>query len=157
VENLILVGNLTGIGNDDNNLIIGYGIGNNTIYGLGGNDTIDGGFGADNLFGGAGNDTFILNTNGANTSIGDFTNDDQLQISANNFGGGLNANVALTVGQLLVGANTSSANTAEQRFIYNSSNGDLFFDIDGNGATSAVKIGNLNGNPNLTVGSFSII
>jgi trimeric autotransporter adhesin len=56
IENLYLVGNTAGTGNDDHNLIIGYGAGNNNIYGMGGNDTLDGGDGNDTLNGGIGND-----------------------------------------------------------------------------------------------------
>jgi uncharacterized protein len=69
VENLYLVGQLTGNGNSGNNVIVGYGADNHVINGLGsddylvggaGNDTIDGGEGADYLSGGAGNDTFAF-------------------------------------------------------------------------------------------------
>lgn len=56
VENAYLVGAINGTGNDGNNIIMGYGTGNNTINGLGGNDTLNGGDGNDNLNGGTGND-----------------------------------------------------------------------------------------------------
>jgi Ca2+-binding RTX toxin-like protein len=68
VENLYLVGNLTGNGNGGNNLIIGYGAENHIINGLGGDDyliggsgqdTIDGGNGADIISGGDGSDKFV--------------------------------------------------------------------------------------------------
>jgi Ca2+-binding RTX toxin-like protein len=59
VENLYLIGNVNGVGNADNNVIVGYGIGNNVINGLGGNDTLVGGDGNDNLNGGIGNDYLI--------------------------------------------------------------------------------------------------
>jgi Ca2+-binding RTX toxin-like protein len=156
IENMYLVGDLVGTGNNGNNFMVGYGAGNNTIYGLDGNDTIDGGLGTDNLFGGAGNDSFILNTNSPD-NIGDFTDGDQLQISASSFGGGLTANVALTASQLLVGTNTINASTIDQRFIYNSTDGDLFFDIDGSGTVSAVKIATLITRPSLNSSGFTII
>ena len=38
----------------------------------------------------------------------------------------------------------SSATTSAHRFFYNSSNGGLFFDVDGNGATAAVQFATLN-------------
>ncbi len=69
VENLYLVGNLTGSGNSGNNLIVGYGAENHIINGLGGDDyliggagkdMIDGGGGADYLNGGGGNDNFVF-------------------------------------------------------------------------------------------------
>jgi subtilisin family serine protease len=59
VENLYLVGDVSGTGNGANNIIAGYGIGNNIIYGLGGDDTLDGGAGNDYLNGGEGNDYLI--------------------------------------------------------------------------------------------------
>jgi Ca2+-binding RTX toxin-like protein len=60
VENLYLVGNLTGNGNNDNNLIVGYGDGDNIINALDGDDTINSGFGHDEIDGGVGNDLLIL-------------------------------------------------------------------------------------------------
>jgi Ca2+-binding RTX toxin-like protein len=56
VENMYLVGALTGTGNAGNNLIVGYGTGNQTINGGAGNDYLNGGIGNDSLVGGAGND-----------------------------------------------------------------------------------------------------
>jgi hypothetical protein len=41
-------------------------------------------------------------------------------------------------------AGATVANTASQRFIYNLSNGDLFFDPDGTGVLAATQIANLN-------------
>jgi Ca2+-binding RTX toxin-like protein len=58
VDNMYLVGTINGNGNDGNNIIIGYGVGNNNIDGGEGNDTINGGAGADTLNGGTGTDTF---------------------------------------------------------------------------------------------------
>ncbi len=69
VENLTLVGtdNLSGTGNDSDNIIIGNS-GDNMLYGLGGNDTLDGGDGDDTLDGGAGNDT-LDGGDGADTAV----------------------------------------------------------------------------------------
>ena len=41
-------------------------------------------------------------------------------------------------------AGATVATTANQRFIYNLSNGDLFFDPDGTGVVAATQIANLN-------------
>jgi RTX calcium-binding nonapeptide repeat (4 copies) len=166
VENLVLTGTsaISGTGNSSNNTITGNS-GNNLLLGLGGNDTLsggdgsdtlDGGIGIDNLFGGAGSDTFVLSKTSTD-NVGDFGAIDRLQISASDFGGGLKANVALLSTQLRAGANTSTANTAAQRFIYNTTNGDLFFDVDGSAAAAAIKIGNLSGNPSLGVVNFSVV
>ena len=74
LETLVLIGtgNLTGTGNEQDNLIIGT-IGANLLMGMGGADTLfgdlgadtlDGGTGADSLSGGAGNDWFIVDDAG---------------------------------------------------------------------------------------------
>ncbi|OGI41303.1 MAG: hypothetical protein A2140_02755 [Candidatus Muproteobacteria bacterium RBG_16_62_13] len=62
VENLTLTGtdNLTGSGNELDNIITGNS-GDNTLIGGAGNDRLDGGAGADTLIGGAGDDTYIVN------------------------------------------------------------------------------------------------
>jgi Ca2+-binding RTX toxin-like protein len=148
IENLYLIGNATGIGSSGNNNIYGYGVGDNII---------DGGDGIDNLFGGAGNDTFVLSKTSAD-NIGDFgVGNDRLQISASDFGGGLIANVALLSGQLRVGT-TDVADTTVQRFIYNTINGNLFFDADGSaGSSSAIKIANLSSVSSLGVNSFLVV
>jgi Ca2+-binding RTX toxin-like protein len=79
VENAYLVGNTAITGNASNNIVSGYGFGNNTIYGLGGddilyggggNDYINGGVGSDYLNGGAGND--ILDGSSGDSSIDTF-------------------------------------------------------------------------------------
>lgn len=59
-ENLYLVGDVGGNGNNGNNTIVGYGAGNNVISGLDGDDTINGGEGADTLSGGNGSDIFAF-------------------------------------------------------------------------------------------------
>jgi Ca2+-binding RTX toxin-like protein len=147
IENMYLVGNVSGRGNSSNNIIYGYGIGDNII---------DGGEGIDTLFGGTGNDTFILNKTSLDI-IEDFgLGNDKLQVSASAFGGGLVANTALSANQLLVGAN-AIANNANQRFIYNTTNGELLFDIDGSGSSAAINIGRLSTKPTLETTSFIII
>ena len=74
IENLTFVGvgNFTGTGNADSNLIVG-GAGNDTLYGGAGNDTLlggagndwlDGGTGADKMIGGLGDDTYVVDNVG---------------------------------------------------------------------------------------------
>jgi trimeric autotransporter adhesin len=69
VENMALVGSITGTGNDVNNTMIAYGPGDKTMNGGGGEDLLIGGDGNDTLNGGDGND--ILDGGAAvNTLIG---------------------------------------------------------------------------------------
>src|SRR5690606_23367290 len=60
-ENLTLTkANLTGIGNDLNNVITGYNGSGFTLMGLGGDDTLWGQAGADTMYGGTGNDFYYV-------------------------------------------------------------------------------------------------
>jgi Ca2+-binding RTX toxin-like protein len=149
VEHLYLVGDVTGIGNAENNTIFGFGTGNNII---------DGGAGNDNLFGGAGSDTFILSKTSTD-SIGDFAvGSDKLQISASTFGGGLVAGI-LSGGQLLSGSTVGagSATNAAQRFLYNTTTGALYFDANGSAAGNGVQIATLATQPGISGNDFSIV
>jgi Ca2+-binding RTX toxin-like protein len=130
---------------------------NQTIQGAGGNDRFVGGLGNDTLTGSGGADTFVLfNTFADRDFITDFASGtDKLEISAALFGGGLSAGV-LSGAQFFSGAGAVSATTAAQRFIYNSSTGNLLFDADGNGAGAAVLFANLSSIPTLTAADFLI-
>jgi Ca2+-binding RTX toxin-like protein len=128
-----------------------------TIQGGAGNDRFIGGLGNDTLTGSGGADTFVLfNTFADRDFITDFASGtDKLEISAALFGGGLSAGV-LSGAQFFSGAGAVSATTAAQRFIYNSSTGNLLFDADGNGAGAAVLFANLSSIPTLTAADFLI-
>ncbi|WP_373480590.1 beta strand repeat-containing protein, partial [Geminocystis sp.] len=152
LENLTLTstGNINGIGNSFKNRITGNsgnnilngGIGNDTLIGGIGNDTLIGGSGNDTLTGNIGNDFFRFNSTSEKVDrITDFNViNDTILVSLSGFGGDFSVG-ALTTNQFTIG---SSATTSEQRFFYNSSNGGLFFDSDGNGATAAVQFATLN-------------
>ncbi|BAQ65169.1 S-layer family protein [Geminocystis sp. NIES-3709] len=152
VDNLILEGteDLNGTGNTLDNSLTGNNYdnrfngsdGNDTLNGRGGNDTLTGGLGNDNLTGGINTDFFLFNSvNEGIDRITDFNiTDDSILIRRNGFGGGLSLGT-LPVNQFHIG---SSATTSSDRFIYNSSNGGLFFDVDGSGATAATQIATLN-------------
>jgi serralysin len=128
-----------------------------TIQGGAGNDRFIGGLGNDTLTGSGGADTFVLrNTFVDRDFITDFTSgSDKIEISAALFGGGLSAG-GLTAAQFLSGAGAVAATTAAQRFIYNSSTGNLYFDADGNGAGASVIIANLSNVGTLTASDFII-
>ncbi|BAQ66306.1 alkaline phosphatase [Geminocystis sp. NIES-3709] len=172
VENLVLEGttNINGTGNTLNNSITGNnldnhltgGSGNDTLNGRGGNDTLTGGLGNDSLIGGTGDDFFRFTTvnegidaeGTLRARITDFNlSDDTILIRRNGFSGGLSLGT-LPVNQFHIG---SSATTSAHRFIYNSSNGAFFFDVDGNGATGAVQFASLNTGLALTNGDIVVI
>ncbi|MDB9505998.1 calcium-binding protein [Microcystis aeruginosa CS-338/01] len=120
------------------------GAGNDSLVGGAGNDTLVGGAGTDTLVGGTGADNFVFNSpsegfdwiGGFNASEGDVIN-----VSAAGFGGGLTAG-PLSAAQFRSAPSVNSAATADQRFIYNTSNGSLWFDVDGVGGASSVRIAN---------------
>jgi Ca2+-binding RTX toxin-like protein len=148
VENLYLVGDTTGVGNDLANIMVGYGTGNNTI---------DGGAGADNLWGGAGADTFVLrNPNDGIDTINDFeAGTDKFNLVGASFGGNgvVGAAGVLAAAKFITG---TAATTTDQRFIYDNTAGALYFDADGSAAGTKIQIAQLVGNPVLTATSFVI-
>jgi Ca2+-binding RTX toxin-like protein len=170
LENLTLTGTLAidGTGNSVNNTIIGNaanntligGDGIDTLTGNAGNDILVGGFGNDILTGGTGADIFRFNTaNEGLDNIKDFkvAELDIIQVSAAGFAGGLVVGT-LTASQFISGAGITSANSSSQRFIYNTTNGALFYDADGNGVgSSALQIATLTGLPAITASHITII
>ncbi|WNF15810.1 choice-of-anchor U domain-containing protein [Microcystis aeruginosa] len=173
LENLTLTGStaINGMGNNGNNVITGNsganllsgldsndslngGNGNDTLLGGNGDDTLIGGTGNDSLTGGSGRDFFRYNsrTEGLDT-ITDFNVlDDTVLVSRSGFSGGL------TVGALLNTQFTTgtSATTSAHRFIYNASNGQLWYDIDGTGTTAASQIATLSPTLALTASNFVV-
>ena len=112
-----------------------------------GNDTLTGGASADNLTGGNGTDSFRYNatTEGTDT-IADFTaGTDKILVSQATFGG-------LSAGTLAAAnfVSGTAATAAVPQFLYDSTTGNLSFDIDGTGATAAVTLATLTGTPALT-------
>lgn len=64
-------------------------------------------------------------------------------ISAAQFGGGLTIGSAIDSSQFRIGAGATTATTADHRFIYNSTNGALFFDPEGTSAIAPPQIATL--------------
>ncbi|SEM46890.1 Hemolysin-type calcium-binding repeat-containing protein [Syntrophus gentianae] len=144
-----------------NDILYGYG-GNDTLDGGTGNDYMAGGDGKDKLKGGAGNDTLNgglgndMLTGGDGLDLFDFTTalnattnkdtitdfsviDDTIRLENSIMTG-----LGTTTGVLAAGAfHSGTVNTATQaddRIIYNTSTGGLFYDADGTGLTAGVQI-----------------
>ena len=112
--------------------------------------------GISTLFGNAGGDVFVLSNLAADRDgIRDWATEDQIEISASLFGGGLVAG-SLAGGQFATNG-TGVAGDADDRFVYNTSNGALYFDIDGSGDDARVQIASLTGIPALTAADFNIV
>jgi Ca2+-binding RTX toxin-like protein len=150
-------GNDSLIGNAEADTLLG-GVGADTLLGGDGDDTLTGGNGADLLTGGNGNDTFVFNSPvELLDTITDFNvTDDTINVLASGFGGGLSVG-EISASQFLSGAGVTSATDTAHRFIYNTSNGDLYYDIDGTGSTLAAKIATLSANPSLTTADIVVI
>ncbi len=119
----------------------------NTVVGNAGTNRLDGAGGADTLYGGAGLDYFYFSSalgSGNVDTIGDFASvDDLLMIDRRVFQGGGLATGFLDAAAFLSGAGATAATTAAQRFIHNTTTGDLYYDADGTGAQAAVRFANI--------------
>jgi Ca2+-binding RTX toxin-like protein len=154
---------ITGSGSND--ILVG-GNGNDTVIGGGGNDTISGSRGLDTLTGGSGQDVFVFNTaisGGGNSDrdvITDFNvTDDTIQLDDAIFGaiGPLGQLAADAFHRINGGSPSAAAQDAEDRIIYDSARGDIYYDADGTGSTDAVWIAHVTENTNLSVSDFVII
>ncbi|MDQ6437245.1 calcium-binding protein [Mesorhizobium sp. LHD-90] len=151
-----LIDNLRG--SDHGDSLAGDGFGN-VIDGGAGNDTLRGYGGKDTLSGGDGKDIFVfssaLSASANVDAITDFNvADDTIRLEAHVFS-------ALPAGALAATAFTVNANgtagDADDRIIYNSTNGRLFYDADGTGATAAIWFASLWGSPAITAADFAVI
>jgi Ca2+-binding RTX toxin-like protein len=170
-------GNDTLIGGDgDDQLDGGYGNdslsggnGNDLLYGAGGTDTMTGEAGddilvayqtKDKLTGGAGSDTFVF-YNWANTAmnatITDFqSGTDFLDVECSSGDGEFDEYFALDSTNFSSGKGlTSSKNSSV--FVYDTSNGNLYFDADGSSSGKGLLIVTLTGKPTLSANDFKVV
>ena len=146
---------LTILGNNGINTITGTGfndtlwgyLGNDVLTGGAGNDLIYGGNGNDSLTGGAGNDGFVFdvmgNTSSNKDTITDFAKtQDILWFSKSVYTAfsALNANTNILSGQFWSGAGVTTAHDTDDRIIYNTTTGILYYDADGTGSSAAVQV-----------------
>ncbi|QMS87343.1 cadherin-like domain-containing protein [Nostoc edaphicum CCNP1411] len=176
LENLTLTGTkvINGTGNSLNNILTGNSGanilsgegGNDRLFGNSGNDILDGGAGDDELTGGIGRDTLTGGTGqdslyltdtrtGGYDTITDFTvGDDTIFVSKAEFGLSQSQNTVLDSGLFRLG---TIATTASDRFIYNQTTGNLFFDKDGVGGTAQVQIAQFSNQVALTSANITVI
>ena len=128
----------------------------NTLYGNDGANLLDGGAGADVLVGLGGNDTFAFTTalGGGNVDvIGDFQTGDTIALDDAVFAG-IGGLGALGAGVFVTG---TGAGDADDRIIYNSATGQLFYDADGNGAGAQVQFASVSPGLTLAASDFVVI
>jgi len=129
----------------------------NAIYANNGVNILNGGAGNDVLFGYGGADSFAFTTAlgaGNVDTIADFASGsdrillDDAVFAAIGSPGALNAN-AFFAG--------TAAHDSDDRIIYDSATGNLFYDADGNGAGAAVLFANLSTHPVIAASDFMVI
>jgi Ca2+-binding RTX toxin-like protein len=151
VENLTLTASadLNGTGNSFDN----------TIVGNSGNNQLNGGTGSDTLTGGSGADTFAFSTALGPTNIDSITDynvaADTVQLDHTIF----NTIVGLgTLSLAQFAANASgTAQDANDRIIYDTDSGQLFFDSNGSGAGGSTQFATLAAGLVLTANDFSVV
>lgn len=136
--------------------------GKDRLSGDAGNDTLWGGAGNDILTGGLGKDTFVFDLKPHKSSnldkIADFNvQDDTIWLENKVFKvgkGSITKPGKLSKAAFFKGA---AAHDANDRIIYDSKKGVLYYDADGNGAGVAVKIATLSKNLKITAADFFVI
>lgn len=159
LENLQLLGTakINATGNSSHNILTGNEV-NNRLSGGSGNDTLDGGAGNDTLNGGSGNDTFIFNHAnhllGQIDSIANFTHGmDKIELSGQSYANLMSSGNSLSPLALFIGKPTADHDAA---LIYDKSKGTLYFDADGNGTATAIKIALIGNKATLSAADFII-
>ncbi|MGZ5195403.1 MAG: calcium-binding protein, partial [Ramlibacter sp.] len=148
------VGNgLTMVGNSGPNVLTGTGF-NDTLDGGSGADTLNAGAGDDVLMGrlgndvltgGAGADAFVFNTTPSASSNRDTITDfasgtDTLQFSKAIFIALGSSAGALAPEQFWSGAGVVAGHDADDRIVYDTTTGIVYYDADGNGSGTAVAV-----------------
>ena len=146
IENLTLTGvaAVSGTGNELANVIEGNAAAN-VLNGGAGNDVLVGGGGNDTLVGGSGSDFFVFKVaanaiNNLDTVIDFQSGLDKIQLSRSVFSALGTSSTALTQGQFWSGAGVVKGHDADDRVLYNTSTGALYYDADGSGSVAAVQI-----------------
>jgi Ca2+-binding RTX toxin-like protein len=152
MENLTLLGtaNIDATGNILNNVLIG----NASV------NTLNGGAGNDTLTGGAGFDRFLFDSALNATTNKDIITDfdvagDNLSLE-NSIFTKLTTPGVLAAGNFVFGAG-AIASDINDYLIYDTTDGSLYYDADGNDAIARVEFVSLTGIPTLTAANFAII
>jgi Ca2+-binding RTX toxin-like protein len=166
LEGLVASGtrNFKLIGNSASNGMEGSS-GADTISGLSGNDTIVGWGGRDALYGGKGKDSFLFLSNplaDVPDTIKDFRSaEDKIMVLQTAFVGLFPTYVAASAFPIPIEkfhkSTSGAAHDASDRIIYDTDNGNLYFDPDGKGGHAGVLFATLTGHPSITAADIWII
>jgi len=132
-----------------------------TLTGQNGNDTIAGAGAADTLWGGAGADVFIFREMGSANAdrISDWASgSDKVQLDDSAFTAiGALGNFAAGDARFWAAAGATSGHDANDRVVYNTSTGSLYYDADGSGSGAAQLIATFAGNPAVAATDIAVI
>jgi Ca2+-binding RTX toxin-like protein len=136
--------------------------GANTFDGRGGNDTLSGGGGNDTLTGGTGNDFFVFDAAPGATNVERITDfasaPDQLQFENAIFTAiGAAGTFAAGDGRFWAAAGATSGHDANDRVVYNTSTGSLYYDANGSGAGGSQLIATFQANPTIAATDITVI
>jgi Ca2+-binding RTX toxin-like protein len=129
------------------------------LYGGSGNDLLDGGLGADILTGDAGDDSFRFSTelgDGNVDRIKDFNAADDLILLDNRIFTAVGGDGALAIGAFVMSAGGVSQD-ADDRIIYDTDGGALYYDADGSGEIAAIRFAQLSASLDLSADDFIIV
>jgi serralysin len=132
----------------------------NALSGGAGNDTLYGAAGNDRLAGNAGADRFVFTTSLGSSNIDtitDFAHDsDLLQLDDAIFKA---IGTSLTAGEVYAKSGAVKAHDSDDRVIYDTATGRLYYDADGNkaGGVAAINFAILSSKPLLDAGDFAIV
>jgi Ca2+-binding RTX toxin-like protein len=168
IENLTLTGSgaIDGTGNALANTITGNqsanllsgGAGADILSGHGGADTLSGGAGIDSLAGGTGADKFLFDSGLSATAnvdqIVDFSVVDDTVVLDQSVFTSLTATGALATSAFYAG---TAAHDADDRIVYDSATGKLYYDADGSGAGAQILFAQMHVGLALTSADFLIV
>ena len=141
-------------GGDDSDVLSG-GADSDSLNGGAGDDFLSGGSGSDVMTGGIGFDTFDFQSpSDGPDQVTDFlSRSDQIQVSAEGFGGGLVAGGTVS----FVSGTDPTATEANGQFLYDTDDGNLYWDVDGTGAEAAVLVATFSNLPALDAVDFIVV
>ena len=164
VETLNLTGSdaINGTGGSNANTLRGN-TAANVLNGCAGDDVLSGGLGNDTLIGGSGADKFLFDSAPGTLNsdvVRDFlrSDGDKLVFSKAVFAE-LGAPGALTSDAFFASATATAAHDADDRIVYNTATGQLWYDADGLGGQAAVQIATIGTttHPGLTFADFLVV
>jgi Ca2+-binding RTX toxin-like protein len=147
-------------GTSGNDTIVGT-AGDDTIFGNSGNDWIEGRGGNDQLSGGSGQDSYVFREFGAgnaDTLLNFDTNWDSLRFDNAAFTGlGGDGRFAAGDARFFAGAGATAGHDVDDRIVYNTSTGQLYYDADGAGGADAQLVATVQGTPTVAAGDIWVV